>query len=134
MQSLGEDLFEFDQTKDYHLVIQEGGEPGANPDTNVLVHGDVLRVSSPFFRRVLGGPNLHGYRWYIPEGYREAALCLLRYMYTRKFDDLWDFIQTKHLALKLEMNRLYHMLTQASNLMYKQRTMLPMSPLPSPSQ
>jgi len=116
MQSLGQDLFEFDRTKDYLLVIQEG-EQGANPDTNVLVHGDVLRVSSPFFMRMLGGQHLHGYRWFIPQGYREAALCLLRYMYTRNLDDLWDHVQTKYLALKLEMNRLYHVLTQATTLM-----------------
>lgn len=105
MESLGDGLLENDQTADFELLLSDGSESVV---TNV--HRVVLKTTSPFFSRVIGGKYFLFYDFMIPNGTLQPALNLLRYMYTRNLQDLNlpnDKVDIMRLCILLEMNTLY---------------------------
>ena len=109
MQSLGNSLYAFNETKDFDLIITDDVTT-----IHLLVHRLVLKCSSPFFRRILGGHHLFCYVWTVPKYTIHEAVNIIKYMYDRNYKIL-DTDCGRILSLQLEMKILY------STLQYKHK-------------
>ena len=85
------------------------------------VHLLVLQVSSPKFSRILGGKFHYSYVWEIPNGYKKSAIQLIKFMYLKEINDLYDIEKTKELCLQLEMQGLFNTLQRVQYLLEREK-------------
>lgn len=107
IRSLGSDLMNDEDSKDFQLITFDGHQRVA-----VFVHRAVLKLCSPYFNRTLGSIYQFFYTWVVPEGHIAAALRLIKFFYTRSLRDLGDLKQTQTLCLALECSDVYNLLKE----------------------
>lgn len=107
MRSLGLDLLDNEEMKDFELTVYDG-----DLRVSVAVHRVVLKTCSPFFARALNGSYLFFYVWCVPRGAIATAMRLIKFFYTRNLRDLGDLAQTAELCLALECVDTYNLVKQ----------------------
>jgi hypothetical protein len=102
--SLGE-LLMAREFQNFVLIVSDG-----YTTVSVDCMREVLRASSEFFKRTLGGSHFFFYRLQVPKGYTLDAVQLVRYFYTHDTQDLKDPLVAKELAVLLECPALFNFL------------------------
>lgn len=118
IQSLGQQLFSDEDSKDFTLIIE-----GSDKDESVrqrvrlAVHKTVLRTCSGFFRKHINGPKyFFAFVWFVRSECIPQAIRMIKFMYTRDLKDLGDINISAKLAVQLEMPELYNTLSMVRKL------------------